>query len=97
MAFHVTKHVFLSVSLCQQLLQMNVNMREYRISIDWCHITRSLPGQLSILMDSTQLIKCVLILYMFVMLLQVINHPLSLLQFIFQRVILGTLLLDDLP
>ena len=91
------KHVLLSIFLCQQLLQMDVYMREYRISINWCHVAGSFPGQLSILTDSTQLIKCVLILKLFVALLQIVYHPLSLLQLIFQRVILGPFLLDDLP
>ena len=97
MAFHVTKHVLISIGLCQQLLQMDFCMREYRISINRCHVAGSFPGQLSILMDSTHLIKCVLILKLFIALLQIVYHPLRFLQLIFQRVILGPLLLDDLP
>ena len=96
MSFHVTKHVLVSISLRQQFLQMNVHMREYRISISWCHVTRSLPGQLLILTDSTQLIKSVLILKLFVALLQIVYHPPSSLQINIQRVNLGLLLLDDL-
>ena len=97
MAFHVTKHVFVSIGLRQQFLQMNVHMCEYSISVSWCHVTGSLSIPLSVLADSTQLIVCELILKLFVALLQIVYHPLSLLQLIFQLVILGPLLLDDFP
>ena len=96
MTFHVAKHVFVSVGLLQQLLQMNFNMREFSLSLNWCHVTRSLPGQLSIFTDSPQLYKCMLILQLFVLLLQVFYHPLSSLQLNSPRVNLGLLLLDDL-
>ena len=97
MAFHVAKHVFVSIGLRQKLLQMYIHSREYNISISWCHVTGSLSIPLSVLTDLAHLIKCELILELFVALLQIVNHPLSLLQLVFQLVILGSLLLDDFP
>ena len=78
----MTEHVFVSIGLCQQLLQMNVNMHEFGLSLNWCHVTWSLPGQLSIFTDSPQLYKCVLILQLFVTLIHVVYHPLISLQFL---------------
>ena len=97
MAFHVAKHVFVSIGLRQQLLQMDVHMCELSISISRCHVTGPLSIPLSVFTDSTQLIICELILKLFVALLQIVNHPLSLPQLISQLVILGPLLLDDFP
>ena len=97
MAFHVAKHVFVSIGLHQQLLQMDFHMCEYSISVSRCHVTGPLSIPLSVLTDSTQLIRCELILKLFVALLQIVNDPLSLLQLIFQLIILGPLLLDDFP
>ena len=97
MSFHVTKHVLVSIGLRQQLFQMDVHTCEYSISVSWCHVTGSLSIPLSVLTDLAHLIKCELILKLFVALLQIFNHPLSLLQLVFQLVILGPLLLDDFP
>ena len=90
------EHVFVSIGLCQQLLQMNFNMCEACLSLNWCHVTRSLSGQCTILTDLPHLDECVLILQLFITLLQVVYHPLISLQLNIQHVNLGLLLLDDL-
>ena len=55
MAFHVAEHVFVSISLRQQLLQMYIYPREYSISVSWCHVTGPLSIPLSVLTDLAHL------------------------------------------
>ena len=74
---------------------MNVNMHEFGLSLNWCHVTRSLPGQFTVFTDLPQLVECLLILQLFIPLLQVIYNPLSSLQLHGQSVNLSFLFLDD--
>jgi len=60
-----------------------LNPDEHRLSINRCQITGSLSGQFSVFPDLPQLIKCMFIFQLFVALLQVVDHPLSHLQFLF--------------
>ena len=96
MTFHMTEHVFVSIFLCQQLLQMNFNMREASISISRCHVTWSLPGQCMVFPDLPQLYKCMLILQLFIVFLQIMYNPLRSLQLHGQSINLSLLFLDDL-
>ena len=55
MILHMFKHVFVFFCLHQELLKINFNMREAGLSLNWCHVTWSLPGQCTVFPDFPQL------------------------------------------